>query len=57
MKKLAGFYLVATLVYAAMLMQQTAEQYGGYVGTDYWSCLVFLFKGLLWPLALLRWLF
>ena len=57
MKKFFSFYLIATIVYAAMLMQRTAELQGGYVGVDYLSCLLFLIKGLMWPLAIVRWLF
>jgi hypothetical protein len=57
MKKFFGFYLIVTIVYAAMLMQRTAELQGGYVSVDYLSCLLFLIKGLMWPLAILRWLF
>ncbi|ENV36448.1 MAG: hypothetical protein WBG77_14680 [Acinetobacter venetianus] len=57
MKKFFGFYLIVTVVYAAMLMQRTAELQGGYVSVDYLSCLLFLIKGLMWPLAIVRWLF
>lgn len=57
MKQFMGIYLIATIIYAAMLMQQTADLQGGYVPLDLLSCLLFLMQGLLWPLALLRWLF
>ncbi|WPO68362.1 hypothetical protein SDC64_05390 [Acinetobacter haemolyticus] len=57
MKQFIGFYVIATIIYAAMLMQQTADHQGGYVPLDLLSCLLFLMQGLLWPLALLRWLF